>query len=182
MLSMKMRLAGPDDAAQVAQLHAESWRSAYRGVLSDSFLDNDVVADRLALWNERLETPLAERLVVVAEGDRGLEGLICVLGGDDRQWGSLIDNLHVAPRLKRSGIGTMLMREGARWLQQHHPDSGVYLWVFEANGNARRFYETLGARNAETVNNEVADGRIARSAATSGRHPMIWRVGAPEAA
>ena len=48
-----------------------------------------------------------------------------------------------------SAIATakLLMREGARLLVGRHPDIGVYLGVMEQNENARRFYESLGARD-----------------------------------
>ena len=41
------------DAAEIAALHAESWRRHYRGAYSDSFLDGDVGEDRLAEWTGR---------------------------------------------------------------------------------------------------------------------------------
>ena len=49
----QFRLAGPADAKAVANLHADSWRRYYRGAYSDGFLDDDVVADRLAVWSGR---------------------------------------------------------------------------------------------------------------------------------
>ena len=101
--------------------------------------------------------------VIVTEDDAGLQGFICVYGAKDPQWGSLIDNLHVAPERKRGGTGTQLMREGAAWLHQHYPQSAVYLWALEANTPARRFYERLGAHNAETVEQAIAGGGSALS-------------------
>ncbi len=42
------------DVATIAALHADSWRSVYRGILSDEFLDADLIANREALWHKRL--------------------------------------------------------------------------------------------------------------------------------
>lgn len=56
-MSQRLRMAGPDDAERVALLHADSWRRHYRGAYSDSFLDGDVVADRLSVWSVRLAGP-----------------------------------------------------------------------------------------------------------------------------
>jgi ribosomal protein S18 acetylase RimI-like enzyme len=155
-----IRTATKAHADRIATLHAESWRTAYRGIYRDEFLDNDVVDDRLREWRERFAEPSLQRHVVLVEDGDDLRGFICVFGDDDPQWGSLIDNLHVAPKLKRGGIGTVLMREGARWLCKHYPASAVYLWVLEANTSARRFYEKLGARNAETVEMESRGGTV----------------------
>ncbi len=47
MSSFRLRHAGPEDAEQVAALHADSWRRHYRGAYADSYLDGDVVAERM---------------------------------------------------------------------------------------------------------------------------------------
>ena len=155
---MPTRIATAADAEAIAQLHAASWRTAYRGIYTDDFLDHAVVEDRRTLWRDRFSAPIAQRCTILAEGAGGLEGFICVEGAEDPQWGSLIDNLHVAPDLKRSGIGRILMREGARWLHEHNAEVPVYLWVLEHNPNARRFYERLSATNAETIVMVTTDG------------------------
>jgi len=38
---MNFRRAAACDADRIAQLHAESWRRAYRGMMRDEFLDGD---------------------------------------------------------------------------------------------------------------------------------------------
>jgi hypothetical protein len=47
------RDASARDIEAIATLHADSWRRHYRGAYLDSFLDGDVVADRLAVWGQR---------------------------------------------------------------------------------------------------------------------------------
>jgi GNAT superfamily N-acetyltransferase len=154
---MIIRIATAADAEAIAQLHAASWRTAYRGIYTDDYLDNYAAEDRRTVWLERFAAPLARRCTILAEGDGRLEGFICVEGAQDPNWGSLIDNLHVAPTLKRSGIGRILMRGGSAWLRARYASLPVYLWVLEANNDARRFYESLGATNAETVPTNTAD-------------------------
>jgi len=36
------------DAEVVAALHAASWRDAYRGILTDAYLDGDILGERNA--------------------------------------------------------------------------------------------------------------------------------------
>lgn len=45
---MQYRGATRVDAEGIAQLHADSWRRTYRGDFLDSFLDGDLVTERLA--------------------------------------------------------------------------------------------------------------------------------------
>jgi ribosomal protein S18 acetylase RimI-like enzyme len=159
-MTQAIRAAMPGDAERIAMLHAESWRTAYRGIYRDEFLDHHVVDDRLREWRERFAESSPHRHTILVEDGAHLRGFICVSGDDDPTWGSLIDNLHVAPQLKGGGLGTVLMREGARWLAEHYARSPVYLWVLEANAPARRFYEKLGADNAETVEMATRGGEV----------------------
>ena len=41
------------DANAIAAVHAESWRTAYRGILSDAYLDGPIDAERRRLWRAR---------------------------------------------------------------------------------------------------------------------------------
>ncbi len=148
---MKFRAAQASDAERIARLHANSWRQTYRGMMPDAFLDGDVLSNRRQMWRERLAQARADQFVCVAEEGVKLLGFICAFGNEDSVWGSYIDNLHVAHASKRSGIGTALMKQATDWLKTHYPQSCIYLWVMEANGPARRFYEYLGAVNAQQV-------------------------------
>jgi GNAT superfamily N-acetyltransferase len=146
---MRYREAGRTDASAIAAVHADSWRVAYRGALSDAFLDGDVLRDRLTVWEQRLAVPREDQLVVVAEDDAGIAGFACVYGADDPRWGTLLDNLHVRRERHQSGIGTRLIREAASWCRARYPTMGLYLWVVEQNAGARRFYERLGMSDRE---------------------------------
>ena len=94
---MQLREATGADAAAVAALHAESWRTHYRGAYRDDYLDGDVFEDRRRVWERRLSDPAANQLVVLAEEGGELIGFACCYGGEDETWGSFLDNLHVRP-------------------------------------------------------------------------------------
>ena len=145
---MRIRPALADDVDSIATLHAESWRTTYRGQYGDAFLDGPVFDDRLTAWSARFASPAANQRVIVAEGDH-VVGFACAFGDDDERWGTLLDNLHVDASRKRSGIGTQLIREMAMWARGEDASHRLYLWVLEANAPARRFYERLGATNVE---------------------------------
>ena len=147
-MRMNIRVANAADAAVIADLHAESWRIAYRGMLQDDYLDREIFAERLGLWEARFRTPAANQYVTVAEVDAKVAGFACAYGGEDPVWGSFLDNLHVSPASKRSGIGSALMRDVAQWSLRSWPDRGMYLWVLESNTSAIRFYERIGGRRA----------------------------------
>ncbi len=160
---MEYRVAGPADTELIAGLHTESWRRTYRGMYRDEFLDGDLDGNRREVWRGRLERPEDNQLVYIALEDGRTAGFVCAYGAEDARWGSLVDNLHVADGFRRRGIASALMREAGAWLDARYGDCGVYLWVLEANESARRFYEALGATDAETVHMEVHPGGWART-------------------
>ncbi|HUY65076.1 MAG TPA: GNAT family N-acetyltransferase [Acidimicrobiales bacterium] len=135
-----IRPARAADAEAVAELHAESWRRHYRGAYLDSYLDGDVVADRRAVWSERLAEPDADRCTLVAVDDGEVVGFAHLVFDADPTWGSLLDNLHATFLRKRSGIGTRLVSEVARAVIERSPASGLHLWVLEQNTAAQAFY------------------------------------------
>ena len=149
---MRFRQANKADAERIADLHATSWRFAYRGMLSDEYLDGNLVGERTRLWIERFAASNPKQRVLIAEiGDR-LAGFACAYGSEDPQLGTLLDNLHVREEFQHQGVGTGLMDEIVSWVRNEFPGEGLFLWVLESNKQARRFYEDLGAiRVAEEI-------------------------------
>ena len=107
-----LRPARESDADAIAQLHARSWRASNRGIMPDAYLDGPVVEERLALWRLRLAEQNPRHLTFVAEARDGLHGFICFELDADPVWGTLLDSLHVDPRLCGRGLGAALMRVG----------------------------------------------------------------------
>ncbi|WP_133788772.1 GNAT family N-acetyltransferase [Kribbella sp. VKM Ac-2571] len=138
------RVAGPGDAAAVAELHGDSWRRHYRGAYADEFLDDESPEYLGTMWAKRL----AERdgtWTTVAEYDGQLIGLSHVVYDADPKFGALVDNLHVRAPRKRQGIGTRLLALTAETVR----DTGIYLWVLEQNTAAQGFYEARGGIRGE---------------------------------
>jgi GNAT superfamily N-acetyltransferase len=147
MNEITCREATGSDAPAIAELHAESWRASYRGEYRDEYLDGDVFEDRRRVWNERFANPTSNQFVVVAEREGEVVGFACVYAGDDPQWGSLLDNIHVRPDQQSRGIGATLMQRVFEWCAIHHPNQGLYLWVLNSNRRAQSFYSLLGAED-----------------------------------
>ncbi len=142
---MNHRRATPADAAAIAVLHTASWRSAYRGLLPDDFLESQGLAERTANWESMLADP--EAIVLLAEDASRLLGF-CACGptrdhdGDPTQeWE--IHNLHVDPDRRGSGIGGRLF-DAAADLGRKRLARELTLWVVDQNAPARRFYERKG--------------------------------------
>lgn len=157
---LHIREAEIDDIGTVAAIHCASWRSAYAGILEQSFLDGPIESDRAALWRDRLANPRAEQIVLIAEkAPMQPVGFLCAFGGADQQWGSLIDNIHVLPSHRGQGSGAQMMQHVATQFAYRHPGMGIHLWVFEANEAGLRFYERLGGKVVERDTSQIPAAR-----------------------
>ncbi|MEJ1238248.1 GNAT family N-acetyltransferase [Chryseolinea sp. T2] len=144
-----LRPATADDAMAIARLHAASWIIAYRGLLSDEYLDNDLAGERIAYWSKKIPL-LSERefIILATDGQDHAAGFIAVMDQPEIGYSALVDNLHVRPDLKGQGIGKSLMQQAARVLLNSGRTS-YYLWVLNGNDPACRFYESIGGVAAD---------------------------------
>jgi ribosomal protein S18 acetylase RimI-like enzyme len=146
------RDASMHDAEAIAALHADSWRRHYRGAYLDSFLDGDVLANRLAVWRARMTAPSTDYFTIVADQSGAVVGFVHMILDEDPHWGALLDNLHVTYRLKRHNIGSRLLRTAARELVRRRPtDRRFYLWVLAQNTAAQAFYAACGGTRVDTT-------------------------------
>lgn len=151
-----IRPATEADVAAIAAIHVASWRDAYADILTADYLSGPIEADRLALWSERLRERPPSQLVDIACNPAGNAlGFVCGFRDFEPPWGSLIDNLHVLPDARSQGLGERLLRGAARRLAAMGKDSGLHLWVFEANVAALRFYKRLGGSVVERDSSEM---------------------------
>lgn len=154
-----------DDAAAIAALHIASWQTAYRGAVSDSYLDTLDVTQHTATWQQRLIDG-RDHVLLAVEDD--VLVAFCAVGpsadadADPTTW--LIANLHVTPGRKRQGVGTQIF-EAAVALARQHGARRVTLWVIDVNQPARSFYEKRGM---------APDGGRRRDD-TPGRHVELLR-------
>jgi GNAT superfamily N-acetyltransferase len=156
---MTIRVAEAADADVIAMLHARSWHTAYRGILSDDFLDGPLLADRRALWRVRFAgANQADQMVLVDEEGGNIQGFACAYLDADPDWGTLLDNLHVVPECKGKGLGRQLMAEVAHRILKLNR-TRLHLWAFEQNHAARRFYERLGGVVTTNHAEAAPDGR-----------------------
>ncbi len=146
------------DAEILAQLHTESWRSAYRGILRDEYLDGDIGAERQTLWQSRLQCPTPGQFGLLALCDDVAVGFAFAVAGADARWGTLLDNLHVRPGQRGGGVGTKLLHAVTEHVMTYCPEEGLFLWVYELNTRTRAFYERLGAQKIERAEITAPDG------------------------
>lgn len=148
MVALCIRDPLPDDAAAIARVHVETWRSAYRGQLPDEFLDGLSVEQRTRGWRRVIEEgdpEWPEMTVWVAEDAESVVGFCAVGPNRDADVGGAVGEvyaIYVDARHWDTGIGASLMNQALAWLGERYGE--VTLWVLESNERGRRFYERGG--------------------------------------
>ncbi|MFC8240550.1 GNAT family N-acetyltransferase [Streptomyces chartreusis] len=142
----RIRPMTPADCDRVAEIRIGGWRSAYRGLIPQSYLDAlDVAQDA-----ER-------RRGYFSQGDGSVVDLVAVRDGEIVGWachGPYRDGevrtadvelyaIYVDPGRYGVGIGHALLQESVRRCTAAGRPR-MLLWVLKDNARARRFYERAG--------------------------------------
>ncbi len=161
---LAFRDAAPADAEAIAELHVESWRSAYRGILPDAYLDSDVETERRTHWEQTLLKLQARDAILLAERGAELIGFISVYWGKEPGFDAYLDNLHVRPGIRGGGLGRKLLVAALERLIASGARN-LCLWVFDDNEGAVRLYQRLGGNLTERGFDDIGGGKAAHTRA-----------------
>ena len=138
-----VRAATRADAAAIARVQYESWRTTYAGILPLDVI-NSVGQRDAAEWQRRIERASPDAATWIAERAGKAVGFASCgpARSDVERLDGEIYALYVLQKHQRRGVGRELVRECARHFVRHGM-FGLFLWVLRAN-RARMFYEALG--------------------------------------
>jgi len=143
-MTFKIREAVCSDAAQMAKVHVDSWRTTYRGILPETFLASLSYEWREQKWRKILCEQNDNGFGLVAETEAG-EVVAIACGrfdsGDSEYTGEL-NTIYLLEAYQRQGIGKKLVVEVVKRLAAH----GIYsmiVWAI-ADNPMRTFYEKNG--------------------------------------
>lgn len=164
----RIRRAIPADAARIARIHRDSWRTAYAGILRQAELDRLTLRRLTKRWRDNL------RGVAVAELNGVVEGFALIGPSRDLDvagFAGEIYMLYVHPSAWGRGVGRALLRaaiaalenRGHRWL---------VLWVLAENTAAQAFYARVGLQrdgHTRLDRGSLGSPRVVRYATAIGR-------------
>lgn len=154
---VSIRSATIGDAVAIAQVHVESWRTTYRGIVPDEYLAGLDEVLRVKLWREWLS---GETAVLVAEHASGVVGF--AHAGRIREPVETCDaelySLYLLRDAQRRGVGSALLKAMAAVLTERGFKS-MAVWVLERNP-ARGFYEKNGGRLAASKVIDIGGAKL----------------------
>jgi GNAT superfamily N-acetyltransferase len=144
-MTVTIRPASVDDAQPIARVRIDCWRSTYRGLIPDAYLDAMDIDASAALWTRVLSTATDRASVFVAD-DGDIVGFAAGNMLEEPRHGlnAELSAAYVRRDHQRAGIGRRLVDAVAR-AQRTQGARGLIVWVIAGNKGARAFYERLGA-------------------------------------
>jgi GNAT superfamily N-acetyltransferase len=143
-LTPTLRPAGPADVRAIAEFQTRAWRTTYRGLVPQDYLDRMDADVREARWGRRLRT--VSRRIALAETDGAVLGVV--------SWGRApaedglpaleLKSLYVDPARHGTGLAATLLEFAIG-------GADAQLWCYEANPRARAFYAKHGFHPDGTV-------------------------------
>lgn len=147
MSGITIREATTADGAMIGRVQVESWRTTYRGMVSDEYMANLSYEERKDRW-ERAAGPEGLGFVYVAEDAEG-EIVGFAAGGKSRSnvegYEGELYAIYLLEEEQGKGTGRALTQAVAQRLSQMGIVS-MLVWVVSDNHPARRFYEKLGGK------------------------------------
>src|SRR5882757_6731432 len=141
-MNLTIRKAKIEDAAAIAHVHVESWKTTYAGIVSDVFLASLNKEVRTQSWQEQILT--ANISILVAEEETGIFGFAA--GGKIREklddFDAELYAIYLLHERQKQGAGRTLCLTLASALQTSGFTSMI-VWVLEQNPSLS-FYERLG--------------------------------------
>lgn len=138
-----IRQATTRDAMIISEIHATCWKSAYKSLLPQDYLDAlayDFWVAPFTTWLSKGD--ITAQLIYDKEVPVG-----CVAYCKSREaalshWGEIV-SVYLLPEYWRKGFGKKLMLHAMDDLK-NQGFSNIFLWVLEGNERATLFYEKLG--------------------------------------
>ncbi|MEC9367880.1 MAG: GNAT family N-acetyltransferase [Pseudomonadota bacterium] len=152
---VSLRQARVADADALAAIHAESWRSAYQGILPHLPLQRMIARRGPGWWHEQLGQDMSALVVSFEDEPVGYAtfGRARLRGAP---FGGEIFELYVSTVFQGLGFGKRLF-EGARQRLEDRRLKGLLVWAIVDNPRACNFYLDRGGRPVAKTTERFAD-------------------------
>lgn len=134
---MIIRQATREDVWQIAEILVEDWKTAYRGIIDNAFLDSMSVEER---YQRELKRYQIYRVATI--GTEILGFTWNNMAGDEAADCEIVA-LYVRYVKRNSGIGRALFYDSMD-IFRAAGKKRMIIWCLRENASARRFYEKMG--------------------------------------
>jgi ribosomal protein S18 acetylase RimI-like enzyme len=161
-ITAETRRALPSDAVKISQVHEQSWKQAYSGIIPYGALARMVNRRGAEWWATAIRRSTLILLIEVGDEIAGYATL-----GPNRvstfPYEGEIYEIYLRPEYQGVGLGTKLFQD-ARSELKRRGYNGLALWVLDDNDGAISFYENAGGRAVATGSEHFDDKKLSKIA------------------
>lgn len=155
---MEIRYVKPeDDRLEISNIYEQSWKTAYKGMIPDSFLESIPKGK----WCKGIDTPGRKAMVFIEDGKFIGTSSFCKSRFDKWPDSGEIVSIYFLPEYFGKGYGKRLIEAVIEELRKDGYKD-IFLWVLEDNTRARKFYEKCGFEKTEDYIDDIIDGKAIR--------------------
>lgn len=155
---MKIRAAELSDAGGIAKVHVDSWRTTYKNIIPEEFLENLSYQSREELWINIIP----KGIVFVAENDEGqIVGFSSggkERSGDYKEYQGELSSIYILKEFQGQGIGKALVKSVTKELGKSGMNT-MLVFVL-ADNNSTLFYEAMGGKVIDKIEVEIAGKKL----------------------
>lgn len=144
--TIHLRPATIQDVPALAKLHVDTWRTAYKSLISADYLEQLSYEAKAAQWMQGVNSASTSTHRLVAEYDSVIVGFAIVGARTPDAWpqASEMYALYVSSDVQGKGVGNNLFQASTAWLRAKGHRS-MLIRVLKSNRPAIEFYESRGA-------------------------------------
>lgn len=161
---MEVRMAKPGDEYAIAEVHVESWKTTYQGIVDENYLQTLSKSSRAEMWKGAIARGFRDSCLFVALIEGKIVGYAS--GGPERTKKYGIDTelyaIYLLKEIQGRGIGKKLIQEVARFLKEKD-HSSMLVWVLTENP-CKHFYLSFSPEKLDTEQIKIGENSYEETA------------------
>lgn len=142
---MKIRIANGEEIEAVAKVYVDSWRTTYRGLVPEDYLNRLTYEGAKQKWFHFLNNEI-DSFIYIAINEAGkVIGFASGKSIDDENFNGELYSLYLSRESRGLGIGRNLVSS----IAEHFREQGItsmMVWVMEQNKSGLGFYKRMGGK------------------------------------
>ncbi|PEK14262.1 GNAT family N-acetyltransferase [Bacillus toyonensis] len=142
---MEIRKASKEDIKGVSRVYVDSWRTTYRSLVPDDYLDELSYEDTEKKWIDFLNNENEPFIYVAINNTGKIIGFASGKSLDEKNFDGELYSLYLLQACRGLGVGKQLVSAIAK----HFKETGIHsmmVWVMKQNTSGLGFYERMGGK------------------------------------
>lgn len=142
---MEIRKASKEDVKSVSRVYIDSWRTTYRGLVPEDYLDELSYEDAEKRWIDFSNNENGPFIYVAINDTGKIIGFASGKSIYENNFDGELNSLYLLQECRGLGVGRYLVSAIAK----HFKEKGTYsmmVWVMKQNKSGLGFYERMGGK------------------------------------